>query len=185
MARSLTSGAQAQLVARLVRPVFFVSMAFADQTIYAHTSIGTISWDSQAWLGVGTLGEISAVSEGGEVDAQGISIKLSGIDPALLNESINELNSGTAQVFLGFLDQNGALVADAIPLPLFVGLMDAPEIDLDTNTATIEIAVENRLSDLNRARGGRYTDQDQRQRYPGDGALQWVSYLQDQHFNWK
>jgi hypothetical protein len=184
MARSLTSGAQAQLTARKVRPVFFVSMQFADQTIYAHTSIGTITFEGQAWLGVGTLGEISSVSEGGEVDAQGISIKLSGIDPNLLNEAINELNSGgIAQVFLGFLDLNGALVAD--PIPLFVGLMDAPEIDIDTDTATIAIAVENRLSDLNRARGGRYTDQDQRQRYPNDGSFQWVSYLQDQHFNWK
>jgi hypothetical protein len=184
MPRTLTSSAIAQLKATKVRPAFFVSMAFANETVYAWTGVGSLSWDGHTWLGVGILGEVSAIVEGSDVSAQGITLSLSGISSELLSDSMSELMAGKlAQVYLGFLDTDGALIAD--PIPAFIGLIDQPTIDLSTDKVTISITVENRLSDLNRARGGRYTDQDQRARYPNDSSLKYVHFLQDEHFTWK
>jgi hypothetical protein len=63
--------------------------------------------------------------------------------------------------------------------------MDAPSIDMDTNTCTISIDVEDKMVELNRSRGGRYTDQDQKARYPNDTGLEWTSYNMDQSIVWK
>lgn len=182
--RNLTGAVQAQLVSQSVRPILLVSCAFQDQTIYVWSGVGTINWNGQNWLGVGTFGKLSTVGETTSLEAQGIVLTLSGVNPTLLNEALSEMTTaGQGQVYLGFLDIYSNLITS--PIPLFLGLMDQPEIDLDTNTATINFSVENRLSDLQRARGGRYTDQDQRARYPADGGLQYVTWLQDEFFNWK
>lgn len=184
MPRTLTSAAVTQLEATFVRPTFLVSMAFANETIYAWTGVGPLVWNGQTWLGVGNLGDISPIVEGSDVSAQGITLTLSEIPAELLNDSMSELMAGKlAQVYLGFLDSSGALIAD--PIPAFIGLIDQPTIDLATDKASISITVENRLADLNRARGGRYTDQDQRARYPNDGCLKYVHFLQDEHFTWQ
>ena len=184
MPRSMTSAASTEITSMFVRPFFLVSCQFADQTYYLWTGVGDLVWNGQTWKGVGTLGNISAIAETTTVEAQGIALGLSGIPSDLLNESMSEMQAGgIAQVYLGFLDPSGNVIAD--PIPAYIGLLDEPAIDVDTGTTTLTFAVENRLSDLNRSRGGRYTDQDQRSRYPNDGSLRWVQYLQDQHFNWK
>jgi len=182
--RNLTLGAQTALESSAVRPVFLVSCGFYDQTIYMWTGIGNLSWNGQTWVGVGNLGTISPIAEVIATQAQGITLSLSGIPQNLLNEALGQVTTAKqAQVYLGFLDNSGNIIAD--PIPAFVGLMDQPSIDLSTESATISISVENRLSDLNRARGGRYTEQDQRARHPNDGGLKYVAWLQDQFINWR
>jgi hypothetical protein len=181
--RAVSAANAGQLTATLVRPVFLVSLAFANETVYAWTGVGNLVWEGNTYLGVGQLGNVSPIVEGSEVSAQGITLTLSGIPANLLSDSLTEIQAGNlAQVYLGFVDQNGVLVDD--PIPAFIGLLDQPTIDASTDTATIAITVENRMSDMNRARGGRYTDQDQRSRYPNDGSLKYVHFLQDSRIGW-
>jgi hypothetical protein len=185
MARDgLTTAVITALDSRFVRPIFLLSMQFADNTLYVWTGVGTIVWNGNSYLGVGTYGNISTISESNGVEAQGISLTLSGIDPAWLAESMNEINhAGKCWVYFGFLDSTGAVIPD--PIPAYMGILDQPTIDPSTDTCTISITVENRLADLNRSRGGRYTDQDQRGRYPNDGSLRYVPYNQDRLIIWK
>lgn len=183
MSRALTSGVASSIASQAVYPAFFVSCAFANETIHVWSGIGSITWNGQTWLGVGSLGGISPIGESSGVEAQGITLTLSGIDSQWLNDCMEHLTtSGKAQVYLALFNSAGAMIAD--PYPAYVGLMDQPIIDLGAETVTISIAVENRLSDLNRARGGRLTDQDQRQRHPNDQGLLYVSVLQDTFINW-
>lgn len=184
MGRNLTDAAIAELESHIVRPVFLVSIAYATETVYAWTGIGDLSWSGHTWKGVGSLGNVSSITEGSSVQANGITLTLTGIDPTLLPESMQDVSScGVAQVYLGFVTESGELVSD--PIPAYLGLTDQPEINLGTDTVTIAISIENRLSQLNRARGGRLTDQDQRCRYPNDKSLSFVKNLQDQHISWK
>lgn len=197
MPRSLTTGVTSQLTATLVRPVFLVSLAIqtiftppppgtveVDPGIRLWSGVGDLVWDSWTWSGVGELGSISTVSEGSDVTANGITLSLTGIPNDLLNEGMVDIVANRiAQVYLGFMDTSGALIPD--PIPAFIGLLDEPQIDISTETSTLTFSVENRLADLNRSRGGRYTDADQRARYPNDGSLRWVNYLQDSHFLWR
>lgn len=182
--RSLSATNSAALDAQLVRPAFLVSLAFANETVNAWTGVGDLVWQGNTYQGVGYFGSLSTITEGSDTSAQGITLTLSGIPSALLNDSLNELQTGKlAQVYLGFLDETNHLIDD--PIPAFIGLLDQPAIDLNTETATITISVENRLVDMNRQRGGRYTDQDQRARYPNDGSLKYVHFLQDSRIDWK
>jgi hypothetical protein len=180
----LTGEVITALTSSAVRPAFLLQLNFADNTYYLWTGVGTIIWNGNNYLGVGTLGTIGGISESSSIQAQGITLTLSGIDPGDLAESMNEINhAGKAWVYLAFFDTNGNIISN--PVPAFMGLLDKPDIDLDTNTCSITIDVENRLADLNRSRGGRYTDQDQRARYPNDRSLSWVPYNQDRNIIWK
>ena len=182
--RNLSLDAQTQLEAASTRPIFLVSCGFVNETVYLWSGVGTLSWNGQNWQGVGTLGTISAIAETSDTQAQGITLTLSGIPSNLLTDALSNMSpSKTATIYLGFLTATGTLVN--APIPVYRGLMDQPEINLATETSSITIAVENRLSDLQRARGGRYTEQDQRARHPNDGGLKYVSWLTDQFLNWK
>jgi hypothetical protein len=140
-------------------------------------------WIGQTWKGVGTLGSISPIIETEETQAQGITLALSGIPTDLLNDAMSNMKaSGKAQVFLGFLDTNGLLIDS--PISAYVGLMDQASIEIGTKTSQITIAVENKLTQLQRARGTLLTDQDQRSRHPNDGGLKYVSQLADKLVVW-
>jgi hypothetical protein len=185
MPRTLDSNTAAQLTSNVVRPVFFVSIAFSNETIYAWTGAGNFvnPYDGQTYTGVGNFGSVSSLQEGSDVTAQGISLKLSGIPTNLLDDSLSNVQFGQlAKVQLGFLNISGALVG--APIPAFIGLVDQPAIDISTDTVTVSISVESRFADMQRAPGGRLTDQDQRSRYPADGSLRWVAYIQNMHLGW-
>lgn len=182
--RNLSIPNAGELGKALVRPVFLVSMEFAGETAYAWTGVGNLVWQGDTYKGVGKFGGLSPIAEASDTSAQGITLTLSGISSMLLDDSLEELRTGKlAQVYLGFMDENFLLIDD--PIPAFIGLLDQPSIDLGTDTSDIKITVENRLVDMNRQRGGRYTDQDQRARYPNDGSLKYVHFLQDERIDWR
>jgi hypothetical protein len=182
--RDITIDAQTELESAYKRPLFLVSIEFKNETIYVWTGIGDLTWSGNTYKGVGTLGQISPIVETTETQAQGITLSLSGIPLDLLGDALDNISvAGKASVYLGFLTSSGTLVAD--PILAFSGLTDQPSIDMSTESAMISIAVENKLTDLNRARGGRYTDADQRARHSTDKGLQYVAWLQDMAINWR
>lgn len=184
MPRQMSDAVKAQLRAGTVSPLFLVSIAFPSETIYVWTGVGNLTWNGHTYLGVGDFGQLSTITESSEVEAQGMSLTLSGIPTELIGDVQSTVVYGSkAYVYLGFLDSNGQLIPD--PIPAFIGLVDAPAIEIGTDKSTIVISVESRLADLNRARGGRYTMQDQKSRYPSDTSFDRIAWLQDHEFNWK
>ena len=57
-------------------------------------------------------------------------------------------------------------------------------IDEGPDTSTIELKVENKLIDLERARVRRFTGNYQKSVYPGDKGLDFVESLQDKEVVW-
>jgi hypothetical protein len=62
--------------------------------------------------------------------------------------------------------------------------MDQMNIEESADTATIEVTVENKLVDLERARVARYTSGYQKSIYPNDLGLDFVESLQDKQLPW-
>lgn len=81
-----------------------------------------------------------------------------------------------------FFDNAGNIV-DA-PILCYAGRMDQPTILEGTDTSTISIAVENRLSDLQRRIERRFTDRDQRLEYPADTGLAYIVWTMDWNGAW-
>ncbi len=188
--RGLTTDQVTVVNSPVIHPAMLFDLTFADNIYHVWLGIGSlvvtdpVTLVQTTYLGVGTLGKLSAIEEGVTVEARGINLTLSGIDPSLLAESMGEINlASRAKVYLAFLSSAGQLVDN--PICIFSGIMDAPQIDMDTKTASISIDVENKMVDLNRSRGGRLTDQDQRARYPNDNGLKWTSYNTDRNLVWK
>jgi hypothetical protein len=62
--------------------------------------------------------------------------------------------------------------------------MDQMKIDDTGQTSTIELAVENKLIDLERPRVARFTSAYQKGIYPGDKGLDFLEDMQDRPLTW-
>ena len=176
--RDMTPAYLAAISSAMLRPALFVQATFVSGPLYVWSGIGPITWNGQVWIGIGTLGSVSTIEEGSTVSAKGITLTLSGLDPTLLTDVMEEFQVGLpVMVTLGVFDDTGALIAD--PVCCFSGRMDQPTIDVSGTTASIAINCENRLVEMNVSVERRYTDEDQQLDYPGDLGFQFVNGIQD------
>jgi hypothetical protein len=166
-----------------VKPAIFVQITFSNGPLNLWSGVGTISANGAIWTGVGQLGNISNIEEGTNVQARGISLTLSGIDPTLLSELINDYELGAqVLVYLGLFDQNNALIPN--PILSWAGRTDQPTLIVNGDTATLTVQCENRLVDMNVSVERRYTSDDQQIDYPGDLGFAFVTAIQSQTIYW-
>lgn len=183
MPRDLSADFLAAITSQAVRPALFVEANFTSGPAYIWTGVGTISWNGHDWLGVGSLGGISTIEEGTNIEARGITLSLSGIDASLLTGILLEFQVGLpCIVYFGVFDSSGSLIAD--PVISWAGRMDQPTIEMDGTTASISINCENRLVDMNVAVDRRYTNEDQQLEHPGDRGMEFVASLQEVVLYW-
>ena len=176
--RDMTPAYLAAISSAILRPALFVQATFVSGPLYVWSGIGPITWNGQVWIGIGTLGGVSTIEEGSTVSAKGVTLTLSGLDPTLLTDVMEEFQVGLpVMVTLGVFDDTGSLIAD--PVCCFSGRMDQPTIDVSGTTASIAINCENRLVEMNVSVERRYTDEDQKLDYPGDLGFQFVNGIQD------
>jgi len=169
--------------ATVFMPAIFVQATFQSGILYLWSGRGDIVWNSKTWQGVGSLLKISTVEEKSSVAATGIVVTLSGIDPTLLPNVLNEFQvTGPVKVFLGAFSSPGVLISS--PITLWSGKLDQPTIDVGSDLASISIACESRLLQMNVSVERRYTDQDQQQDVPGDLAMSFVNSIQDMPVYW-
>jgi hypothetical protein len=183
MPRALTAAQVAALSAGVLRPALFVEGLFDSGTIRLWSGMGPIMIDGVQWTGAGHVLAISGFEEGMALEANGISITLSGMPGDLVSLVISEpLQNRRMNIYMAMFDDSGLMIGPLIKL--FCGRADVPSIEDSAETCTITITVENRLRDLMRARGRRYEDADQQSVYPGDLGFQYVTSIQDKKIKW-
>lgn len=182
MSRDLSSGVLAEVNATELQPFLLFEGVFASGTVRAWSGIGDLSWDNQTWIGTGNLLQISSVQENAETVASGATVTLSGVPTELISLALGSVRQGrSGQIYLGFLS-GGDVVAD--PVLVFEGKLDVPIIEEDGDTATIAIAYESRLIDLQKPRESRYTNEDHQRVFPNDLGFEFVPSLQEKTINW-
>lgn len=195
MPRMLTPAMAAALCAPVLRCALLVSLQFADNTIYLWSGLGPLEWNGNTYIGVGSLGSISTVSEDSTVEAKGVVFELSGIPANLVSEVLWETRLlYTAKAYFALWDADGNLIPT--PVLSYRGKMDQPTISDDGKTCSISIACENVLVDLNRSCYRRYTNDDQQMDLAAtltrlglpattvDTGFRWVAGLQEQITFW-
>jgi len=183
MPRNISTPMLTALSQTILRPALFVSATFASETVYMWSGSGNTTWNSQTWTGTGALLGITTPEDGSTVEARGISITLSGIDPVVLPEMLTDYKLGApAAVYLGLYDATNTLISS--PATSWKGRMDQPTIDVDTDSAVITINCESRLIDMNVASDRRYTLEDQNRDWPGDLGFSFVNAIQQQTLFW-
>jgi len=183
MAHSLTSGMLAQTLAGSCRPIIFCEVDTAGGNVYMWNGYGNFSWNGQVWIGGGNLVDIGSVTEQNKVLATGCTLKLSGIDVALIAVALEDLQRYLpAKLWLGAIDDTFSLVNT--PYQFLNGRVDTATIEQTGKTATITVSVESRLVAMRYPRSRRYTDLDQRLEHPNDGGFSFVDTIQDATINW-
>jgi hypothetical protein len=180
--RSLSTQLVTQITSQAVNPCFLVDLTFTTGQYHVWSGVGSVTWNGNTYLGVGSLGQVGDITEGTQVRADGTTLTLSGIDSTLLDDCLSDIQVGApATVWFGVLDGNGNILATNI---LFAGTVDKPTIHTAPSTVSITLALENQLYNLQRACLRRYTSADQRLYYPQDIGFSWVEIQNDIALVW-
>jgi hypothetical protein len=180
--RSLSNDMVTEVSASQLSPILLASLSFATP-VNLWTGYGTITIGSTGYLGMGTLGTISPVEETTDLAARGITMQLSGVPTALIAVALTENYQGRAcSVLFGALNASGALVSS--PVTIFSGRMDVMSISDDGQNATIGMTAENKLVDFRRPREVRYTNEEQKNLFPNDKGLEFVTAIQEKQIYW-
>jgi hypothetical protein len=174
-----------------------------DKILRMWTGVGTLVYDSVEWFGTGNLLNISSVEETTEISAKGATITLSGVPSEVISLALSQPYQGRiCKIYFGMfskgqiLDEGGnyILLEDGGKIHLentetdlteiFSGYMDQMNISEGPDASTIELAVENKLVDLERSRVRRFTSAYQKSVYPNDLGLDFVEDLQDKDITW-
>jgi hypothetical protein len=173
-------------------------------TIRMWTGRGTlVLQDGTQWVGLGTLLSISAIEETSEMAVKGATLTLTGIPSAVLSLALSQPYQGrVCNIYFGtfsagaILQESGSfiLLQDGSKIliestktgfnQIFSGYMDQMNIQEDADTSTIELLVENKLIDLERARVARFTSGYQKSIYPNDTGLDFIESLQGKDTPW-
>jgi hypothetical protein len=182
MPRAMSPAMLAAIQAQALQPSVFVQIGFKSEVAYLWSGIGPVVWNGHTWIGAGSLMSISSLEDAATVEARGIAITLSGLDPGLLAEALGDFQLGLAAlVWLG-LWSGGSLLAD--PILAWQGRTDQPLLAVRPEQATIQLNCETRLVDMNIPVDRRHTSQDQQMDYPGDLGLQFVDGIQEMTLYW-
>jgi hypothetical protein len=204
MSRDLSATTLESIEGDVVYPFFAVELNFDSETLRMWTGQGTLVLeDGTQWIGTGQLLDISAIEETAEMAVRGATITLSGIPSEILSLALSEPYQGrVCNIYFGTFSKGSLLQEDGpyillqdggrIQLEqsakgfnqLFSGYMDQMNIQDGADTATIELKVENKLVDLERARVARFTSGYQKSVYPNDKGLDFVESLQDREIFW-
>ena len=205
MSRDLSTNTIDNISQDVVYPFFATELRFdGDNVLRLWTGQGTLVLeDGTNWIGTGNLLDISAIEETSELAVKGATLTLSGVPSEVLSLALSEPYQGrVCNIYFGTLSQGSLLQESSSYILLqdgsrinletgekgfneiFSGYMDQMNIEESGETSTIQLLVENKLVDLERARVARFTSGYQKSIYAGDLGLDFVEDLQDKQISW-
>jgi hypothetical protein len=180
--RGLSAAQNAALAADTIRPAMLFEGQFATGWVRLWSGLGNFVWGGNTYIGAGEFLSCSTVDEGEGVASRGVQVTLSA-SASLVSAALGSARQGMpGRVYLALFDAAGALVDQ--PVLLFAGRMDVPTFARSGDRATITLAYEDELVDLERARIRRYTPEDQALTDPADRGFDFVTALQDVSVVW-
>ena len=179
MSRDITTEVLDALDDDVVYPFFAVDLAFSSGPLYMWSGYGDLVIGSKTYLGAGTLLSLSSVEETTEMEAKGASLTLSGIPFSFLSLALAEPYQGReCRIYFGMTSAPSAYVE------IFSGELDQMNISEEGGTSSVSVTAENVLIKLERPVVRRFTNEDQKSRYPADLGLEFIAGLQDKEIYW-
>jgi hypothetical protein len=148
----------------------------------AFTGLGTVTWDGVVYTGLGEVLSIGQSTSDVESGKAGLTIQLSGIDPAIITlAELEDFQRRRVTVYLAVFDDEGVITdADVF----FDGLADDMESDDDPANPVLSLTCEQRSFDLGRPRPFKYLPEDQKKRFAGDTFFDLVAAIQNRDDTW-
>lgn len=180
--RDITTIVESALDDEVINPFFAIELNFdGDQVLRLWTGIGNATIDGNLYTGAGTLLGVSSVEETTEIAVRGATLTLSAVPSEVVSLALSEPYQGrVCTIYFGVV--SGSTYSNLTEI--FAGYMDEMNIEEGPDFATIELKVENKLIDLERARVRRYTSGYQKSVFPGDRGFDFVEDIQLKETLW-
>lgn len=203
--RDISTGTSDEFISNSVQAAVMAEFFFDSQTIGMWTGYGTITYGEKEFLGGGNFVGVSPVTESQDLKANGVVLSLSGIPSNLVAVALAEkVKRRKVNLYIGIVGQKyvvktegnddvltedggNVLVENQFldePYRFFSGLMDYFEITNSGESAEIRLFVENALIIGQRPKISRYTDEDQKRKFPDDRGFEFINRLQDREIVW-
>lgn len=181
--RPFTPDMLTAIAAPTTRPVVFYAGEFTTGILRLWSGLGTVTSSGDTYTGNGTLLGVGVTSETQELQAAGMTVKLSGVGIEAADRALQEVQHGKwGQVWIGFLTAAGDLVDT--PHTVFRGRLDTAQLDTkDAEKPVMLLQYENELVDLERPRNWRFTHEHQIKLF-NDASLKNVATLVDRVIKW-
>ena len=155
----------------------FIRIDMPGYTLRAFTGGGVIEWDdgtgTQTWTGIPLL-DIGAIPGKTGIEAQVVTLALSGIDSSLKTEIMDYLVRGSEVYIWTFYFSGGAIVAD--PWLTFAGFVDVPEIEED-ETVSLNVECLDAVGRALRRTVSYRTDVNQQEIFSGDRFFEFTAQV--------
>ena len=177
--RDISAPLLAALSDNTAQKFFAIDISFtqlSSQNLRLWTGDGDIEIGGNTFLGTSLLAKVYPLGETAELHAGGIKLELAGLPLATIAAvRASSFQGNPATVMIGAVNQSNVLIGT---YNLFKGFLDQMEIRDGGSTATVNISVESKLITWGQPREITLTPERQKQRFPGDTGLDFVTDIQ-------
>jgi hypothetical protein len=179
--RGLGAAALAAIQGEVVTCTRAVELLFDSGAVRLSAATVPLTIAGQVFHGVGILGGISTVQEEADLRSAGLTLTLAGVPADVAAVALAEpYHDKPATVWEVILGADGQVIEAII---CFRGRIDQMNILLG-DTATVEVTLEDRLTDMDSPNLERYTPEDQGRTHPGDRGFDFVPATVEKEIIW-
>lgn len=178
--RGFPSTLEAALDDDTVSLAVLVFIDWPSDPMYTWSGVGSISWNSQTWVGTGNLGHIDKVADSLEKGDIGVELTLNYLDDDLRNEVITTDPVGVdASIYLALMDADVQVVE---AYEIFPGFVDQVEILDSGDSGAIKVRLASELARLARPVWFQLSDAHQQDLFPGDRGMEFATRMDEPLF---
>jgi hypothetical protein len=163
------------------RLVIAVEILYKSAPVRAHTGVGFITIDGRTYIGVGSLGAIDPVRQTANNGPSTMNISMSGLDPTLVSETLNERTQGSkVKMMICALDDDLQVTSASI---LLAGRVSTQRFAYGSEMS-VEVEVVDRLADWQRKGSRRFDPESHKAEQPGDDFFQATAQMSERAIYW-
>ena len=176
MTRSLSAANLTHIDSGHTHPVLMGKFLFDGGSVFAHTGLGTIVFESNNYLGIGNLAGVAGLEETEGIVPAPVKVSLNGLDSSLVLEALDSANFGSkVTLYIGYRNDDGTLIAD--PWAFYKGRVENAAL-IRGQDNSITITIQHDLAILNRTIGTKYTYEEQQRKFSGDLAFEKIAQME-------
>jgi len=173
-----TASQQTALEKPTARVAYFQELSFVSGTLRVCTYNQTFTWGGYDWIGLGSLGKISPISESEGVASSSMTFGLNVAQLPVLALAVGPVEDYRAQdakLYFCPLDSVGKLIDT--PEIAWRGIMDTMTVGVEGESGQIMLKCETSAYGLKRRPTQRINAAQQKQRYPTDTGFDYLNDL--------
>lgn len=181
----LDSSQQAELEKPVTRTVYFLELRFSTSTQYVCSADRTLTWDGHDWLGLGTLGGVSAIEESEGVESKALTFTLNVGQSAILALAVGPVEEYRGKdAILYFCPLNESFQLVGTPAKCWRGIMDLMAVAVEGEEGRVTLKCETSAYGLKRQPSLRLNSAQHKRKYPNDTGFDYLNDLIAQPSVW-